>query len=71
MMAFPGPNNARTMRRLGVAYVFVHGSRYPDGACDLLRVALASPEYVMRARVGSDYLFDVRPEGPGIDPPLP
>jgi hypothetical protein len=71
MMAFPGPNNARTMRRLGVAYVIVHGARYPDGARDLLRVALASPEYTMRARVGSDYLFEVRPAEPGIDPPLP
>ena len=71
MMAFPGPNNARTMRRLGVAYVVVHASRYADGAESLLRDARASPEYVLRAQVGSDYLFEVRPEAPAAHPPLP
>jgi hypothetical protein len=60
MMAFPGPNNARSMRELGVQYVVLHASRYPDGAADILRVAQASPEYDLVLRSGSDYLFRVR-----------
>ena len=31
MKAFPGPNNARTMRELGVEYVVFHAARHPDG----------------------------------------
>jgi hypothetical protein len=60
MNAFPGPNNARTMRELGIEYVVVHTARYSDGAPELIRVASESPEYELAARVGPDYLFRVR-----------
>jgi hypothetical protein len=62
MLAFPGPNNARTLRQLGIDYVVLHAARFPDGARELLRAALSSPEYRLVARVGSDYLFGVNPE---------
>jgi hypothetical protein len=61
MNAFPGPNNARTMRAIGVEYVVVHSARYRDGALTLLDVAMASPEYELVEKLGTDYLFRVKP----------
>jgi hypothetical protein len=60
MKAFPGPNNARTMRELGVEYVVVRSASYPDRAAEILDVALASPEYELVAHVETDYLFRVK-----------
>jgi hypothetical protein len=60
MMAFPGPNNAKTMRALGVEYVVVHSWRFPDGAAQVLRDAQASPEYDLVAHIGGDYLYKVK-----------
>jgi hypothetical protein len=60
MMAFPGPNNAKEMRALGVEYVILHTARYADGAVDILRDAAASPEYDLVARMGADYLYKVK-----------
>ena len=60
MRAFPGPNNARTMRRLGVEFVVFHGDRFGAGADEIVRTALAMPEYALVANIGSDYLFRVR-----------
>lgn len=61
MRAFPGPNNARTMRRLGVEYLVLHADRYGPGADEVIRGAMEMPEYALVARVGSDYLFRVNP----------
>jgi hypothetical protein len=62
MMAFPGPNNARTMRRLGVEYVVLHTARLDAGVAEtMLRDAFASPEYELVTQIGPDYLFRVRP----------
>ena len=61
MRAFPGPNNVRTMRRLGVEYLVLHAERYGSGVDEVLRVAMAMPEYTLVARVGQDYLFRVNP----------
>ena len=66
--AFPGPNNARTMRELGVDVVIVHPTRYPDGAADILAGALESPEYELVAEIDGDYLFRVRPDAAGLRP---
>jgi hypothetical protein len=60
MMAFPGPNNARTMRRLGVEYVVFHADRFGAGADDVVRTAGELPDYALVARQGSDYLFRVK-----------
>jgi hypothetical protein len=60
MMAFPGPNNARRMRELGVEYLVLHAARYPDGAATILRDAQASPEYELVMQQGTDYLYRVR-----------
>jgi hypothetical protein len=60
MVAFPGPNNARTMRRLGVDYVVLHADRIPNSA-QLIRDAIAWPDYVLVAQIGTDYLFRVKP----------
>jgi hypothetical protein len=59
--AFPGPNNARTMRELGIDFIVVHGARMPGGAEDLVKVAADTGEYELVARDGSDYLFRVKP----------
>ena len=61
MRAFPGPNNARRMRELGIDYLVLNGARYPGGVAELVRVALESGEYELIRQVGSDYLFQVRP----------
>jgi hypothetical protein len=61
MNAFPGPNNARTMRAIGVEYVVVHSARYRDGALTLLEGAISSPEYELVETLGTDYLFRVKP----------
>jgi hypothetical protein len=61
MNAFPGPNNARTMRTLGIELVVLHADRYADGASEILKYALDSEDYELVARIGSDYLFKVRP----------
>jgi hypothetical protein len=59
MVAFPGPNNARTMRRLGIDYVVVHAGRIGSAADEMIRVASEMAEYTLVARYGSDYLFRV------------
>jgi hypothetical protein len=59
--AFPGPNNARTMRTTGIDYIVLHSSRYPDGASAILKDAVTNDEYDLVARIGADYLFRVRP----------
>jgi len=61
MNAFPGPNNAKTMRQLGVEYVVLHASRYPDAAVEIIRVARESPEYELVEQIETDYLFRVKP----------
>ena len=60
MNAFPGPNNARKMRELGVEFLVLHGARYPGGVDEVVRVAMDTGEYDLVRRVGSDYLFRVR-----------
>jgi hypothetical protein len=60
LMAFPGPNNAKAMRALGVDFIVLHTGRYPDGAVELLRFAQTSPEYELVEQDGPDYLFRVR-----------
>ena len=61
MQAFPGPNNARTMRHLGVEYLVLHGGRFEEGVEEGVRVAAETGEYELVARIGSDYLFRVIP----------
>ncbi|HKH72582.1 MAG TPA: hypothetical protein VKA59_14585 [Vicinamibacterales bacterium] len=62
MKAFPGPNNARTMRSLGVDYVVFHADRQPADAAAIIQEAQRVGEYELVARVGSDYLFRVLPQ---------
>ena len=64
MNAFPGPNNANTMRRLGVEYVVLHAARLQGGGEDVERSVLSTGEYDLVSRIGSDYLFKVRPTAP-------
>lgn len=61
MDAFAGPNSAITMRRLGIRYVVLHSSRYPDGAVEILSEALYTTDYTLIGRFGDDYLFRVEP----------
>jgi hypothetical protein len=60
MRAFPGPNNARTMRRLGVDLVVFHADRFGAGADDVVAEAMALGEYDLVAQDGQDYLFRVK-----------
>jgi len=60
MMAFAGPNSARTMRRLGVEYVVLHAAR-SSAAAAMLDEALNSPDFRLEVRFGRDYLFKVLP----------
>jgi hypothetical protein len=65
MMAFPGPNNARRMRELGVEHLVLHSDRYPAGDVDeMVRVAQESQEYDLVGQVGTEYLFRVRANPP-------
>jgi hypothetical protein len=59
--AFPGPNSAIRMRRVGIDTIVLHSARYADGAVGILREALSSRDFQLVARVGSDYLFRLRP----------
>ena len=61
MRAFPGPNNVRTMRRLGVEYLVLHADRYGPGVDEVLRVAGTMPEYTLVKQIGQDYLFRINP----------
>jgi hypothetical protein len=54
------------MRQLGIDYVVFHAARYPDGAA-IAEMARRMSEYELVVRIGTDYLFRVRPatgEGP-------
>ncbi|MFN8058940.1 MAG: hypothetical protein U0Q12_07225 [Vicinamibacterales bacterium] len=61
MMAFPGPNSARTMRRLGVRYVIVHSDRYPDRGAAVLEEAAHTEDYRMLLQDDGIFLFEVTP----------
>jgi hypothetical protein len=60
MMAFPGPNNARTMRDLGVDLIVFHAARAAGGAATAA-LATRMNDYELVARAGDDYVFRVRP----------
>jgi hypothetical protein len=60
MMAFPGPNSAKTMRRFGVDYVVLHADRYPDGGAVVIEEARASTDFRHVAQDGAVHLFEVR-----------
>jgi hypothetical protein len=60
MKAFPGPNNARSLRELGVDYVVFHAARFPDGVA-VAQAAARMEEYQVVGQIGTDYLFRVRP----------
>lgn len=62
MRAFPGPNNARTMRRLGIELVVLHAAEYGAAAADMVSTALDTGEYDLVAQEGTIHLFRVRPE---------
>ena len=61
MRAFPGPNNARKMRELGIDYLVLNGAHDPAGVAGLVREAQESGEYELVRHAGPDYLFRVRP----------
>ena len=61
MTAFPGPNNANTMRSLGVDFLVFHAARQPAEAEAIIQEAVRIGEYELVARVGTDYLFKVLP----------
>ena len=61
MKAFPGPNNARTMRRLGIDFVVFHSDRFGPGADEIVNEAVRIGEYDLVAHIGGDYLFRVKP----------
>jgi len=64
MKAFPGPNNAATMRRLGVDFVVYHADRQPSESAAIIQEALRVGEYELVRRVDNDYLFKVRSTPP-------
>jgi hypothetical protein len=61
MKAFPGPNNARTMRALGVEYLVFHAARQPGNSQEIVDEAMRIGEYELVRRIGDDYLFKVVP----------
>jgi hypothetical protein len=58
---FPAPEAAAAMRRAGVDHVVLHSARYQLESKELVRRAIASPDFQMIGRVGADYLFKVMP----------
>jgi hypothetical protein len=59
LRAFPGPNNARSLRELGVDVIVLHGDRIGPGAADAVKVATSSGDYELVAQDGQDYLLRV------------
>lgn len=63
MNAFPGPNNARTMRRLGIDYVVLHAAALDEQQRWRISEAMRLvEEYELVGRVDSDFLFRVKTE---------
>jgi hypothetical protein len=60
LRAFPGPNNARLMRELGVDLIVFHAARYGPGADVIVADAMALPDYELIGQEANDYLFRVR-----------
>ena len=60
MMAFPGLNNVKAAKALGVDYLVLHAGRYPDGAVEIVRAAQTMTEYELVLHDGQDYVFRVR-----------
>lgn len=58
--AFPGPNNARRMRELGIEYIVLHGAAYPAGVDDVVQAVRNGKEYELVRQIGTDYLIRVR-----------
>jgi hypothetical protein len=56
------PESVPRMRALGIQYVIVHASRFPDGAVGLLAAAESRRDCRIVRRMGSDYLFELLPE---------
>jgi hypothetical protein len=57
--AFPGPNNAKTMKEIGVEYVVFRSGEYPNAA-ELLADVREIPGYEIVAQSGTDYLIRIR-----------
>jgi hypothetical protein len=64
--AFPGPNNAKGLRALGIDLIVLHGDRIGPAVTDFLKEATASRDYELVAQDGNDYLLRVR-DVPAVD----
>jgi hypothetical protein len=60
LKAFPGPNNAKSLRELGIDLIVLHGDRIGPAIKDLVSVATSSADYALVAQDGNDYLLRVR-----------
>jgi hypothetical protein len=60
LKAFPGPNNAKSLRELGIDLIVLHGDRIGPAVKDLVSVATSSADYALVAQDGNDYLLRVR-----------
>ena len=58
LVTFPSPDSAALARRLGVRYFVVHTDRLRTR--EPVEAAQAGPDFVLRAAIGADYLFEVR-----------
>lgn len=61
LRAFPGPNNARSLRELGIDLIVLHGDRYGAETANVVKDAVTSGEYELVAQDGPDYLL--KPSG--------
>lgn len=57
LRAFPGPNNARSLRELGIDLIVLHSDRYGPEAPDVIKEALTGGDYELVAQDGPDYLL--------------
>lgn len=64
--AFPGPNNAKGLRALGIDLIVLHGDRIGPAVTDFLKDATSSRDYELVAQDGNDYLLRVR-DVPAVD----
>lgn len=59
MMAFAGPNSAKTMRNLGVRWVVLHADRYPDRGLAVIEEAKNSTDFRLIRQDGELYVYEV------------
>ncbi|HWW83696.1 MAG TPA: hypothetical protein VNZ26_08855, partial [Vicinamibacterales bacterium] len=63
LRTFPSEGSIEAMRETGITYVVLHAAAYRGKGDEITSTARASHDLTLLARVGSDYLFEVKRMG--------